>query len=182
MPTCKEALWRCFPGWQHRWIAGRVWKLRCRRNGSRANENDGVALNQWLWPRTADLPSWGFRTPIGPNTPANYGGNPDIRVNNIYEAFEPCDPRLEYSILEPGDQINGLTYAASWSRTGYSIQKFLISEDQLTGAANSPLNIPLIRYTDVLLWNAEALNELFQIPQAEIDRNPALQGDQNPGF
>ena len=25
-------------------------------------------------------------------------------------------------------------------------------------------------------------NELFPIPQAEIDRNPALQGDQNPGF
>lgn len=234
--------------------------------GGWANENDGVALNQWLSPRTADISGWGFSTPIGPNTPANYGGNPNIRVNNIYEAFEPCDPRLEYSILEPGDEINGLTYAASWSRTGYSIQKFLIPEDQLTGAANSPLNIPLIRFADVLLWNAEALNELgrteealeslnavrkraresmpgatcpaaitsvsqaelrdiiiqerrkelafeghrffdlvrtcrasevlnamgrpfqvgknelFPIPQAEIDRNPALQGDQNPGF
>lgn len=231
-----------------------------------ANENDGVALNQWISPRTANISGWGFSTPIGPNTPANYGGNPKIRVNNIYDAFEPCDPRLEYSILEPGDVINGLTYDATWSRTGYSIQKFLIPEDQLTGAANSPLNITLIRYADVLLWNAEALNELgrttealeslnkvrararasmagatcplpvtttsqaelrdiimherrvelafeghrffdlvrtcraaevlnamgrpfkegvnelFPIPQAEIDRNPALQGDQNPGF
>ena len=83
-------------------------------------------------------------------------------MNNIYEVFEPCDPRPEYSILEPGDKINGLTYAASLSRTSYSIQKFLIPEDQLIGAANSPLNIPLIHYADVLLWNAEALNELGQ--------------------
>lgn len=231
------------------------------------NDNDGLALNQWLSPRTSDISGWGFSTPLGPNTPDNYGGNPKIKVNNIYEAFEPCDPRLEYSILEPGDKINGLTYDATWSRSGYSIQKFLIPESQLTGAANSPLNITLIRYADVLLWNAEALNELgrtaealeslnkvrkraresmagatcplpiasgvsqaqlrdiiiserrkelafeghrffdlvrtcrasdvlnamgrpfqvgknelFPIPQAEIDRNPAMQGDQNPGF
>ncbi|RDV15077.1 RagB/SusD family nutrient uptake outer membrane protein [Pontibacter diazotrophicus] len=234
--------------------------------GGWANENDGLALNQWLSPRTADISGWGFSTPIGPNTPANYGGNANIQVNNIYEAFEPCDPRLEYSILEPGDTINGLVYDDTWSRSGYSIQKFLIPEDELTGAANSPLNIPLIRYADVMLWNAEALNELgrteealeslnavrrraresmegatcpqpvtsvsqaelrdiiieerrrelafeghrffdlvrtcraeevlnamgrpfeagvnelLPIPQAEIDRNPELQGDQNPGF
>lgn len=231
------------------------------------NDNDGLALNQWVSPRTADISGWGFSTPIGPNTPQGYGGNPLIKVDNIVEAFEPCDPRLSQSILRPGDQINGLTYGPNWSRTGYSIKKFLIPETQLTGAANSPLNITLIRYADVLLWRAEALNELgrtadavelvnmirararqsvpgatcplplpasvsqselrnliilerrrelafeghrffdlvrtcraeavlnamgrpfkvgknelFPIPQAEIDRNPALQGDQNPGF
>ncbi|MFD3000167.1 RagB/SusD family nutrient uptake outer membrane protein [Pontibacter toksunensis] len=234
------------------------------------NDNDGLALNQWIAPRTSNFSGWGFSTPIGPVTPQGYGGNPNIKVNNIYEAFEPCDPRLEYSILEPGDIIDHgagkvYTYDNTWSRTGYSIQKFLIPEAQLTGAANSPLNIPLIRYADVLLWRAEALNELgrtadaveavnmvrararnsmpgatcplpvpagvsqaelrdliilerrrelafeghrffdlvrtcraesvlrpmgrpfitgqhelFPIPQAEIDRNPALQGDQNP--
>ncbi|MCC9165477.1 RagB/SusD family nutrient uptake outer membrane protein [Pontibacter harenae] len=234
--------------------------------GGWANENDGLALNQWLSPRTSDISGWGFSTPIGPRTPDNYSGNPNSRVNNIYEAFEPCDPRLEYSILEPGDEINGLTYDETWSRSNYSIQKFLIPESDITGPANSPLNITLIRYADVLLWNAEALNELgrteealaslnevrrraresmagatcpqpitsvsqaqlreiimnerrkelafeghrfydlvrtckaaevlipmgrpfkvgvnelLPIPQAEIDRNPALQGDQNPGF
>ncbi|WP_258178983.1 RagB/SusD family nutrient uptake outer membrane protein [Pontibacter ummariensis] len=235
------------------------------------NENDGLALNQWIAPRTSNFSGWGFSTPIGPITPEGYGGNPKIKVNNIYEAFEPCDPRLEYSILEPGDIIDHggdkvYEYDNTWSRTGYSIQKFLIPEAELAGAANSPLNIPLIRYADVLLWHAEALNELgrtdealefvnmirararasmpgatcplplenvsqaelrdliilerrrelafeghrffdlvrtcrasevlnamgrpfvegkhnlFPIPQAEIDRNPALQGDQNPGF
>ncbi|MCJ8164039.1 RagB/SusD family nutrient uptake outer membrane protein [Pontibacter sp. E15-1] len=243
------------------------------------NDNDGLALNQWVSPRTAEVSGWGFSTPIGPLTPEGYGGNPKIKVNNIVEAFEPCDPRLDYSILMIGDTINGQRYDYArkdkdspwsefkpWSRTRYSIQKFLIPEDQLTGAANSPLNITLIRYADVLLWNAEALNELgrsaealvslnkvrtraresktaatcplpatttsqaelrdlimlerrrelafeghrffdlvrtcrasavltamgrpfvegkhnlFPIPQAEIDRNPALQGDQNPGF
>ena len=236
------------------------------------NQNDGLALNQWIAPRTSNFSGWGFSTPIGPNTPQNYGGNPKIKVDNIYEAFEACDPRLEASILEPGDVIDHggdkrFVYDATWSRTGYSIQKFLIPEAQLTGAANSPLNIPLIRFADVLLWRAEALNELgrtaeavevvnmvrarafnsvagatcpqpistsisqselrtliiqerrrelafeghrfydlvrtcraaevlnamgrpfqigknelFPIPQAEIDRNPALQGDQNPGF
>ncbi|MBC3541484.1 RagB/SusD family nutrient uptake outer membrane protein [Rufibacter sediminis] len=230
------------------------------------NENDGLALNQWLTPRTSQTSGWGFSTPIGPNTPNNYSGNPNIRVNNIYQAFEPCDPRLKQSILEPGDVINGLKYDATWARSGYSIRKFLIPESELTGTANSPLDITLIRYADVLLWNAEALNELgrttealvplnevrrraresrvgatcpqpltassqtelrelimqerrkelafeghrfydlvrtcraadvlipmgrpfkkginelLPIPQAEIDRNPALQGDQNPGF
>ncbi|GAB3533586.1 RagB/SusD family nutrient uptake outer membrane protein [Pontibacter brevis] len=245
------------------------------------NDNDGLALNQWLSPRTNEISGWGYSTPIGPLTPDNYGGNPNIKVNNIVEAFEPCDPRLEYSILMIGDTVNGIPYDyarekpgdpnspyqfSPWSRTRYSIQKFLIPESQITGPANSPLNIPLIRYADVLLWNAEALNELgrtqealeslnavrrraresmegatcpqpvtnvsqaelrdliiaerrkelafeghrffdlvrtcraasvlnamgrpfktginelLPIPQAEIDRNPALQGDQNNGF
>jgi hypothetical protein len=135
------------------------------------NENDGLALNQWISPRTANISGWGFSTPIGPNTPAGYGGNPKIKVNNIVEAFEPCDPRLEYSILRPGDEINGLTYDATWSRSGYSIRKFLIPESQLTGAANSPLNIPLMRFADVLLWNAEALNELGRTSEALVSLN-----------
>lgn len=145
------------------------------------NDNDGLALNQWLSPRTNEISGWGYSTPIGPLTRDSYGGNPNVKVNNIVEAFEPCDPRLEYSILMIGDTINGIPYDyirkdpsdpnspyefAPWSRTRYSIQKFLIPESQLAGAANSPLNIPLIRYADVLLWNAEALNELGRTAEA----------------
>ncbi len=150
------------------------------------NENEGQALNQWITPRTTDFSGWGFSTPIGPNTPEGYAGVANIKVNNIVEAYEPCDPRLKYNILgtDPNDELYGVKYNmqkdpdkpgqykfAPWSRSNYNIRKFLIRESELSGAANSPLNVPIIRLADVLLWNAEANAELGNIPAALTSLN-----------
>ena len=140
------------------------------------NDNEGTALNQWLAPRTTDFSGWGFNTPIGPNTPNGYAGNPKIKVGNIVEAYGTCDPRLKANILgtDPNDELFGIKYnmqkdpdkpgqykVNNWSRTGYNIRKYMIPESELgAGGANSPLDVPLIRYADVVLMNAEAYNEL----------------------
>jgi len=146
-------------------------------------DNQGQALNQWISPRTKEFSGWGFDTPIGPKTVDNYGGNAKSKVNNIVEDFEPGDPRLSMEILQEGDTIFGQRYNyekdangqytkyAPWTRSNYSIRKWLIPESQLSGAANSPLNLKMIRYADVLLWNAEANNELGKTTEALTSLN-----------
>ena len=151
------------------------------------NDNEGQALNQWIAPRTTDFSGWGFSTPIGPNTPGNYAGNSKIRTNNIVQAYEPCDPRLKANILgiDPNDELYGVKYNYQkdsdnpgkykfqpWSRTGYNIRKYMIPESELgAGGANSPLDVPLIRYAEVLLINAEAHNELGNTAKALTSLN-----------
>ncbi|KAA5549130.1 RagB/SusD family nutrient uptake outer membrane protein [Adhaeribacter rhizoryzae] len=151
------------------------------------NDNEGQALNQWIAPRTTDFSGWGFSTPIGPNTPNNYAGNSKIKTNNIVEAYEACDPRLKANILgtDPNDELFGIKYnyqkdsdkpgqykLQPWSRTGYNIRKYMIPESALgAGGANSPLNVPLIRYAEVLLINAEAHNELGNSAKALTSLN-----------
>ena len=151
------------------------------------NDNEGQALNQWLAPRTTDFSGWGYSTPFGPNTPANYGGNPLVKVNNIVEAYGTCDPRLKANILgtDPNDELYGIKYnyqkdsdnpgqykLSPWSRTGYNIRKYMIPESELgAGGANAPLDVPLMRYADVVLMNAEAHNELGNAGKASTSLN-----------
>ena len=151
------------------------------------NDNEGQALNQWLAPRTTDFSGWGFNTPIGPNTPDNYAANPKIKTNNIVQAYESCDPRLKANILgvTPNDSLFGVRYnyqkdsdnpgkykLQPWSRTGYNIRKFMIPEsEQGAGGANSPLDVPILRYADVMLMNAEAHNELGNSAKALVSLN-----------
>jgi len=148
------------------------------------NDNEGQALNQWLAPRTTDFSGWGYSTPFGPNTPDNYGGNSLVKVNNIVEAYGTCDPRLKANILgtDPNDELYGVKYNYQksgdqyvynpWSRTGYNIRKYMIPESELgAGGANAPLDVPLIRYADVVLMNAEAHNELGNTAKALTSLN-----------
>jgi len=148
------------------------------------NDNEGQALNQWLAPRTTDFSGWGYSTPFGPNTPDNYGGNPKVKVNNLVEAYESCDPRLTANILgvTPNDSLYGIRYnyqksgdtytLSPWSRTGYNPRKFMIPESELgAGGANAPLDVPILRYADVLLMNAEAYNELGNAAKALVSLN-----------
>lgn len=71
------------------------------------------------------------------------------------------DPRLDASIGRDGKPwFNNTTFSSSWSEaTGYLVKKY--DEDLKDGVAKSQSTVPYhaIRYADILLMKAEALNE-----------------------
>lgn len=72
------------------------------------------------------------------------------------------DPRLDASIGRDGKPwFNKTTFSSSWSEaTGYLVKKY--NEDAVPGVAKAQSTVPyhIIRYADVLLMKAEALEEL----------------------
>ncbi|MGM9736654.1 MAG: RagB/SusD family nutrient uptake outer membrane protein [Candidatus Cryptobacteroides sp.] len=81
------------------------------------------------------------------------------------------DPRLDASIGREGQPWFGTTFSSSWSEaTGYLVKKY--HEALPEGEAISQSTIPqhILRYADVLLMKAEALNESSQAG-AEIPLN-----------
>ena len=71
------------------------------------------------------------------------------------------DPRLDASIGRDGKPwFNGTTFQAEWGNaTGYLVKKY--DEDKVEGLAKNQCTVPQhrIRYAEVLLIKAEALNE-----------------------
>ncbi len=71
------------------------------------------------------------------------------------------DPRLDASIGREGKPwFNNRTFSSSWSEaTGYLVKKY--DENTVPGLAKSQSTIPYnaIRYADIILMKAEALNE-----------------------
>jgi starch-binding outer membrane protein, SusD/RagB family len=72
------------------------------------------------------------------------------------------DPRLDASIGRDGQPwFNDTTFSASWSEaTGYLVKKY--DEEMVDGVTKAQSVIPYnyLRYADILLMKAEALNEL----------------------
>lgn len=72
------------------------------------------------------------------------------------------DPRLDASIGRQGKPwFNNTTFSSAWSEaTGYLVRKY--NEDMTAGLAKSQSTVPYhaIRYADILLMKAEAINEL----------------------
>ena len=72
------------------------------------------------------------------------------------------DPRLDASIGREGKPwFNGTTFSSSWSEaTGYLVKKY--NENTVPGIAKDQSTIPYnyMRYSDILLMKAEALNEI----------------------
>jgi hypothetical protein len=64
-----------------------------------------------------------------------------------------------------------MDYSSSYSTTGYNVRKFLVPLSVASSYNNSPEDFPVLRYADVLLMKAEALNELGQTTQAEEPLN-----------
>lgn len=92
--------------------------------------------------------------------------------------FEPGDKRRPVTAFVPGDSIPGFSfgtfvYKASNSGTGYNVRKFLVAKNSgaQTAFANDPLNAVVLRWADVLLMEAEALNETGQTAAAQAPLN-----------
>ncbi len=115
--------------------------------------------------------------------PADYGMGEGYYFNqpaqNFVDEFETvniegteyADPRLDYSLGRENAQLpwidDSITYSSEWTETGYVAKKCLQPISEIPGniKGDGDLNYTAIRYADVLLWIAEALNE---------DGNPAL--------
>lgn len=87
-------------------------------------------------------------------------------------AGDVVDPRLDYTVGQAGQNwINGEPFDPTWSATGFLQKKHSqpLAEEPIIGDAS--LNYVYLRYADILLMKAEALNELNQVAQAIVPLN-----------
>lgn len=119
----------------------------------------GSHLNQWM----------------GPFVYNGYGFN--VPTQSFVDEFEQTeggvvDPRLDYTVGREGQPwIDGRPFDPAWSSTGYLQKKHeqAKSEEPIIGDAS--LNYVYLRYADILLMKAEALNELNRTGEALIPLN-----------
>lgn len=94
--------------------------------------------------------------------------------------FKNRDPRLERTVLVPGSFYEGSYfdpfnpdsydyYAGESYYTGYGLKKYTAYLSDFANLWNSGLNIPVIRYAEVLLMYAEAKIELNQLDNSVYD-------------
>ncbi|GAB3913473.1 RagB/SusD family nutrient uptake outer membrane protein [Larkinella knui] len=117
----------------------------------------GNRLNQWFAPRQNEN-GYFFDVPT-----------PGFVAEFEKTATGVVDPRLDYTVAREGKPwIDGTPYDPTWSPTGYLNKKHLqpLTEIPKSTKGDGNLNYVIIRYADVLLWQAEALNELGRTAEA----------------
>ncbi len=103
----------------------------------------------------------GIRSYNGPVFESGFSFN--VPTQEVVNAFEPGDLRLETAILDidAWAEQTGATFTTGNEHTGYYNRKYIARQGDLnTGDANltNPNNYRAIRFADVLLMAAEALN------------------------
>lgn len=116
--------------------------------------------NQCSWIST-------FQGPRNSNMAAGcYGWNQPTA--EFVSQYEPGDVRKDKTVFYAGcPTFDGMTYSSSYSTTGYNVRKFLLTKAQSPDYNTSNQNWVVTRYADVLLMQAEALNELGRTAEAE---------------
>lgn len=126
----------------------------------------GSRLNQWLAPRIDN--GYGFDEP----------------TQSFVDEFETAasdtifDPRLDYTLAREGELwFDGVPYDPRWSSTGYNQKKYLqpLSEISKSFKGDANLNFSVIRFSEVLLIQAEALCELDRYDEALVPLNKVRQ-------
>ena len=109
----------------------------------------GNGLNQAFAPRGA-LNGYGFFQP----------------TQSLVDNFEKSpagviDPRLDYTVGRAGHPYFDSSFDPSWTATGYITKKQIqpISEVPISTKGDGNLNVEVLRFADLLLIEAEALNE-----------------------
>ncbi|MEX0986811.1 MAG: RagB/SusD family nutrient uptake outer membrane protein, partial [Bacteroidales bacterium] len=116
----------------------------------------GSALNQWFAPQSEN--GYFFNVPE-----QDFIDEFEVTPDSVF------DPRLDYTVGRQGQLwLNGEAYDAAWSPTGYLQKKHLqpLSEIGKGTKGNGDLNYTYLRYSDILLIKAEALNELDRTSEA----------------
>ncbi|RYE36042.1 MAG: RagB/SusD family nutrient uptake outer membrane protein, partial [Sphingobacteriaceae bacterium] len=121
----------------------------------------GNGLNQAFAPRGA-LNGYGFFQP----------------TQSLVDNFEKSatgvdDPRLDYTVGRAGKPYFDRPFDASWTATGFLTKKQIqpISEIPTSTKGDGNLNVVPIRFADVLLIEAEALNEAGNSAAALVPLN-----------
>lgn len=115
----------------------------------------------------------GIRNYSGPVFESGFSFN--VPTQEVFDAFEPGDLRRDVAILDIeawATANSGVSYVEGFEHTGYYNRKYISRQGDLnTGDANltNPNNYRSVRYADVLLMAAEALN------RGGIDDTKALQ-------
>ena len=128
------------------------------------NPNVGNALNQWFAPQVVG----GY-----------YCDAPNQNFVSEFEVTDSgvADPRLNYTVaLDSTLWNNGEVFFSSWSpQTGYLTRKQQQPLSQAPIIGQGSCDYVAIRYADVLLFNAEASNELGQTAAAVVPLNQVRQ-------
>jgi hypothetical protein len=117
------------------------------------NENQASWVSTFTGPRGSNMVAggWGWNQP----------------TEEFVSSYETGDLRKDVTVFYEGSpQFDGMEYKTSYSMTGYNLRKFLVTKGVSSSYDNSPLNFPVLRYADVLLMKAEALNELGKTEEA----------------
>ncbi len=130
-------------------------------HASGLSPKQGNGLNQAFAPRGA-LNGYGFFQP----------------TQSLVDNFEKSnagvdDPRLDYTVARAGHSYFDTPFDASWTATGYLSKKQIqpLSEIPIATKGDGNLNFEAIRFADVLLIEAEALNESGSSAAALIPLN-----------
>lgn len=123
----------------------------------------GNAFGQWFAPREGGIGGYAFNTP----------------TQNFVDEFERVDDfvdcRLNATLVQDQEAWGDTIFQANWSATGYVNKKYnvefsSIKQDESKGprlfVSDTDLNYTPIRYADVLLMLAEALNESDKTAEA----------------
>lgn len=128
---------------------------------------EGYRLSESIFPNIrGDVPTekiYGSFVPVfsNPRSCGAYGF--DQPTQNLVDEFEEGDPRLLYTIVQPGDkfpkgkQFETLDFS-TYPSTGYHSRKaFLVDSRRGLGWGDDAWSFHIIRYADILLLYAEAL-------------------------
>lgn len=118
------------------------------------NENQSSWLSTFMGPRNSNFVA------------GSYGWNQPTQ--EFVSAYENGDLRKDKTILYVGGPaFDGQNYQASYSTTGYNVRKFLVPKSKSPDYDTNPLNFPVLRFADILLLWAEALNETGRTAEAQ---------------
>ena len=119
----------------------------------------GNDLNQWFAPTS--LNGYGFFYPT------------QSLVNNFEVDNGVADPRLNYTIAQAGQPYFDSAFNPGWTTTGYLCLKHCQPLSQIPTATKGDgnLNYQAIRFAEVLLIEAEGLNESGNSAQALVPLN-----------
>lgn len=101
----------------------------------------------------------------------------DAPLQNFVDEFEQTaglvvDPRLDYTVGRTGQKwVNGENFDPAWSPTGYLQKKHVQPKKEEPIIGDASLNYVYLRYADILLMKAEALNESNQTADALVPLN-----------
>lgn len=103
-------------------------------------------LSTFMGPRNSDFVA------------GSYGWN--LPTQEFVDQYEEGDLRKDMTVFYQGcPPFDGKEYSSSYSNTGYNVRKFLVLKSVSPEFNTSPANFVIYRYADVLLMEAEALNE-----------------------
>ncbi len=121
--------------------------------------NTGSQLNQYFSPAKDN--GYYFNVPL-----QNFVNEFELTTEDVY------DPRLDYTVGRAGQQwVNGENFDPLWSPTGYLQKKHVQPKREEPIVGDASLNFVYLRYADIILMKAEALNELSQSTEALIPLN-----------